>query len=634
MTALRGGHVGRILRVDLEEDKVSAEGLDFETARKYIGGAGYAARMLYDRIDANTDPFDPENMLLFMAGPMVGTGFPGATKWSVCTRSPLTYLWGESSASGSFGAELKRAGFDGLAVTGSSSSPSAVYIIDGRVELQDAKRLWKMNTSSTAREIQAESNDPKTRVACIGPAGEELVRFASIVTDEERVCGRGGMGAVMGSKKLKAVAVRGSERIPIADEQSFAAICEQARSAVRSPKAPTHTLERIEGLTRDGTARSVESLEKLGGLPIRNWRNGIFPEAAKITGSTMSNTILKGRGMCPQCGIIACWRIVKIQSGKYAPVEGHGPEYETCASFGSLCSNPNLESIAKANEVCNRLGMDTISTGAAVAFATECYEKGILTKEDLGGMALIWGNDEALVKMAELIGRRERIGRLLGEGVRFAASKLGEQAERCAVHVKGMEVPMHEPRRWWTMALAYATSNRGACHLQGTPAYLEWGLIQPEFGFEGKLEPFNSKPMAKATKFHQDFNAAFTAMGHCQFTIGGVIPFSIVAQAYSAATGEKVDHWDLLRRGERIWNMKRAFNMKMGATEDQDTLPERLLQEPLREGAAADRLPPLADLLKEYYVLRGWEEGKPSRRKLSELEMDDLIPDLWAENQV
>jgi len=631
MRATRGGYVGRILRIDLASEKISAEALDLEVARKYIGGAGYAARLLYDAIEPGTDPFAPENLILFVAGPMVGTGFPGATKWTVCARSPLTYVWGESSASGSFGAELKRAGFNGMAVTGSSSSPVMICVDDGDAELWDARRLWGMETAATAKAVQNELNDPKTRVACIGPAGEQLVRFASIVTDEERVCGRAGMGAVMGSKNLKAVAVRGTETVPLADAQAFASLCDKARRAVKPPAAPAHTADRVSGLTADGTARSVESLEMMGGLPIKNWRQGAFPEAVKITGSTMSKTILKNRGMCSLCGIIACWRHVEVKSGKYAPVEGHGPEYETCASLGSLCLNSNLESIAKANEICNRLGMDTISTGATIAFAMECYEKRVLTKEDLGGMALSWGNDEAIVKMTETIGRREGIGRLLGEGVRFVAGRLGEEAERFAIHVKGMEVPMHEPRRWWTMGLAYASSNRGGCHLQGIPVYLEWGLIQPEFGYETKLQSFNQEQVAQATKFHQDFSAAFTAMGHCQFTIGGVIPFDIVAEAYSAATGEKVDHWELLRRGERIWNLKRAFNIKMGVTSAEDTLPRRFLLESLREGAAAGKVPPLGNILEEYYAIRGWEDGKPSKRKLHELEMVDVAADLWTE---
>lgn len=631
MKTILGGYVGRILQVDLTSGKISAEPLNLEAARKYVGGAGYGAKVMYDAIGPETDPFGPENPVLFMAGPMVGTGFPGATKWAVCAKSPLTFIWGESSASGSFGAELKRAGFDGIIVTGSSSFPVMVFVNDGDAELQDARRLWGLETAATAKSVQRELNDPKVRIACVGPAGERLVRFASVVTDEERVCGRTGMGAVMGSKHLKAVAVRGTERVPLADERTFASLCDIARRAVRPPAAPPHVAKRVSGLTADGTARSVESLEMMGGLPIKNWRRGTFPEAVKITGSTMSKTILKSRGMCSLCGIIACWRNVEIRSGKYAPVHGHGPEYETCASLGSLCLNSNLESIAKANEICNGLGMDTISTGAVIAFAMECYEKRVLTKEELGGVALSWGDDEAIIRMVETIGRREGIGRLLGEGVRFAADRLGEEARRFAIHVKGMEVPMHEPRRWWTMSLAYATSNRGACHLQGTPAYLEWGLIQPEFGYERKLQPFDQEQMARATKFHQDFSAAFTAMGHCQFTIGGVIPFNVVAEAYSAATGEKIDHWELLRRGERVWNLKRALNIKLGVTSRDDMLPRRFLEEPLGDGAAAGKVPPLNDLLREYYEIRGWDDGVPTKEKLRELEMHDIAADLWPE---
>jgi aldehyde:ferredoxin oxidoreductase len=259
----------------------------------------------------------------------------------------------------------------------------------------------------------------------------------------------------------------------------------------------------------------------------------------------------------------------------------------------------------------------------------ECYERGLITEEDTGGRELNWGDSDLIIKLVELIGKREGFGWLLGEGVKRAAEKIGGGAEDIAVHVKGQEPPMHEPRHYWTMALAYATSNRGACHVQGVPTYLEWGLMQPEYGYLEKLPAFVEEGKPEAVKFHQDFAAAYTAMGHCQFTIGGVVPFDLIAKAFSAVTGREIDHWGLLKIGERIWNLKRAFNVRMGVSEKDDILPKRFAEEPLQEGATAGRLPPMKTMLKKYYSLRGWKEGKPTKEKLEELELSKLISDLW-----
>mgnify|MGYP001060487745 FL=1 len=612
--------MGRILRVDLSKEDIRDMELNREYAEKFIGGAGYAARVLYDMITPNTDPLAPENAIFLIAGPMVGSAFPGTTKWTVCSRSPLTDIWGESSASGSYGAELKYSGYDGVLVTGRSSQPVCITVREGHAEIKNAKHLWGKDTVETADAIRSDMGEPKARVACIGPAGERLVRYASIVTDEERFCGRAGMGAVMGSKNLKAVAVRGTIRLPIANEERLRELSDEARAAVKPPRAPAYTQGRVRALSVDGTASGLEGLEKQGGLPIKNWTRGSFAGAPSISGPTMTKTILARPGMCPHCTVITCWRFVKGSDGRI----GHGPEYETLAALGSLCMNDSLESVVRANDICNRLGMDTISTGSAIAFAMECYEKGILSREDVGGLDLTWGNIDAILKLTEQIGLRVGFGTVLAEGVKRAAEKLGKGSERYAIHVKGLELPMHDPRRWWTMALNYATSNRGACHHQGIPAYLEWGYLQPEFGFSEKLKPFEKEGMAAAVKFHQDFHAAFTSMGHCAFTIGGVIPFTIVTQAFNAVTGKNVDHWELLKHGERIWNLKRAFNVRMGVTEKDDALPRRFFDEPLNESPAAGKVPPLPDMLEEYYSIRGWKEGKPTETKLAELGIPEI----------
>jgi len=620
------GCMGKILRVDLTKGRTSVEDLNIEYADKFIGGAGYAARVIYDIVTRDVDALSPDNALFFGAGPMVGSTFPGGTKWTVCYRSPLTDIWGESSASGSFGAEMKHAGFDGILLTGKAKNPVYLRVVEGKAEIKKADHLWGRDTVVTADIIKSDLGDKAVRVASIGPAGENLVRIASVISDEERVCGRTGPGAVMGSKNLKAVAVRGQIKIPLADEDQVRKLSNEARIAVKPPVAPAYRVGRVEALSVDGTAKGVEGLEKQGGLPVKNWTKGTFPEASKITGTTMTKTILARPGACALCTVITCWRYVRLN--KDEPIE-HGPEYETVAALGSLCMNSDLNSIVRANTMCNRLGIDTMSTGSAIAFAMECYEKGILEKKDVDGLDLSWGNSDSIVRLVGLIGLKKGFGAVLGEGVKRASARIGKGSEEFAMHVKGLEIPMHEPRRWWTMALAYATSNIGAGHHQGMPAFLEWGYLQPEFGYTEKLKPFELEGKAEATKFHQDFHAAFTAMGHCAFTIGGVIPFTIVSKAFSAVTGKETDHYGLLTCGERIWNIKRAFNLKMGITEKDDTLPKRFL-EPLPDGAAARKVPPLKEMLKKYYELRSWENGKPTRARLEELEMPSIAKDLWG----
>ncbi len=616
--------MNNVLRVDLTKDQVSIASVNPELQRSLLGGAGIAAKILLDEVQLDTDPLGPANRLILTAGPLVGV-FPGGVKWTTCAKSPLTGIWGESSASGSFGCELRHAGFDSIIVLGTADSPVWLNVHDGEAQIERAGHLWGNETIDAAHKIQRHLKDQKVRVACIGPAGEKLVRYASIVTDESRVCGRAGMGAVMGSKKLKAVAVRGTKKIPVADESKLRGLSKEAHECVKPPKAWSWTPARVEGLSVDGTARSIESLEKMGGLPIRSWTAGTFPEAINITGSTMSKTILKSRSMCPMCGLITCWRGVEVKSGKYAPISGRGPEYETCGALGSLCMNTNLESLAKANDLCNRLGIDTISAGVSIAFAMECFEKGIITKADTGGTDLRWGDGDVIIEMVQQIGNNEGFGAVLGQGVKRAAEKIGRGAERYALHVKGLEMSLHEPRRWWSMGLAYSTSNRGACHLQGVPLYLEWGLLQPEFGYSEKLTPFVTEGKAAATKFHQELAAVMTALGVCQFVSSGVVPWTLFAAAYSAVTGVETSHWDLLKSGERIWNLKRLFNVKMGVTEKDDSLPKRFTDEALSEGPTAGKTVPLEPMLKEYYELRGWNaEGRPRDTKLAELSLTEI----------
>jgi len=616
-----GGYMGKFLRVDLSSEKVSIESLNFELARKLIGGIGYAVKILNNEVNREIGPFDPKNRLIFMTGPMTGA-FWGGTKWSVCSRSPLTCLWGESNASGAWGQELKHAGFDGLVVQGKAQKPVYLWIHEGKCEIKRADHLWGMDTLETCSAIKSEAGEPKARVAAIGPAGEHLVLFASIITDDVRAAGRTGMGAVMGSKNLKAVAVRGTAEILIVDKRRVKELWKELLKYTKpSPNAWAKGPSRIKGLTENGTGGALINLSESGILPTKNWTKGTFGGAIKITGATITKNILTKRGTCPMC-TVACHRYIEIKTGPFAPVVGKGPEYETLASLGSLCMNEDLASIAKANELCDRLGIDTISAGSVIAFAMECYEKGIITKKDTGGIDLTWGNSESIVKMVELIGKRKGFGGLLGEGVKRAAMKIGKGTEHFAIHVKGLEIGMHEPRRLWAQGLAYATNNRGGCHTEGSPLYLEYGYTQPDFNV-GKSPDFVVEGKANAAKFYQDFCTTITALGFCRFPIAGVVPFTLIAEAFSAVTGWKVDHWELLKCGERIWNLKRVFNIRMGASREDDKLPERFLKEPLPEGPAAGKVVPLEPMLNEYYNLRGWDaEGRPTKEKLKELNLE------------
>ena len=599
--ARTNGYAGKILRVDLSRRLLSEEELDLGLMKSLIGGGGYAINILLNEVLPTCNPYHPDNRLVFMTGPLTGT-VPSGTKTTASTRSPLTLILGETTFGGFWGSELKLAGYDGVIVQGKAEKPVYLWISNYETEIRDASHLYGMGTYDTCRAIKL--GDGKVRVICIGPSGERLVRIAALITDDERVGGRTGVGAVMGSKNLKAIAVRGRRRVDIADEAKVRKLSKEFFEIIKNST-------RAKGLTLDGTAGGVEPFEALGNLPIKNWTKGTFENAEKISGTTITRTLLTRRTTCFACPI-SCGRQVKVK-GPYAFV-GRGPEYETVAALGSLCLNDNLESIAKANKLCNQYGIDTISAGCVIAFAMECFEKGLITKRDTEGIDLSWGNYESILKITELICKREGFGATLGEGVRIATQKIGKGAEKCAMHVKGLEIPMHNPRVFKSMGLAYATSNRGACHLQGMPMMVERGILLPEFGFDHKLDGFSIKGKPYLTKVHQDLCTAIDALGICKFAVIGVIPITFLARLYSTVTGWDVSHHDLLKLGERIWNLKRAFNVKMGISRKYDTLPKRFLEETVNEGLAKGQIVELEPMLNEYYKLRGWDEqGKPTK---------------------
>ena len=605
------GSWGQMLRVNLTTGQVSRQDLSAQLLRTYIGGSGLAARLLYDATDANTDPLSPGNPLIFAVGPLTGTRIPMTGRHAVAARSPLTGLWGEADCGGAWGWELKAAGYDAVMITGRANAPVYLWIDDDRVELRDATHLWGLDCYDIEGRVRAETA-PGAQVAAIGPAGEQLVLLAAIMHDGShgRAAGRCGLGAVMGSKRLKAIAVRGSKRVAVADDQALRDSLRQDVPMIQKGTLRMHNY---------GTLGGLETIHALGDLPIQNWRGGEWEQGALATcGPRLSATILTGRYACKGC-MVGCGREVRISSGPYAGVEGAGPEYETAASFGSLCLNDDLESIAAANEVCNRLGLDTISTGSAIAFAMECHEKGLL--DDTEGLALAWGRGDTVVELCRRIGRRQgRLGELLGQGVRKAAQQIGGLAEEYAIHTKGLEFPMHDPRAYFGMATSYATSPRGACHLAGMTHPYERTVAVPEMGFPEIPDRFAWERKGELAAVTQDLMCLFDSLKVCKFTVfGGATPTHLLAWT-NAVTGWKMDMAEFLQIGERLSNLKRLFNVRLGASRKDDTLPPRILTHKRGGVGAPDALPPLGMMLADYYRHRGWDEfGIPTPDKLAQL---------------
>ncbi|HUK50026.1 MAG TPA: aldehyde ferredoxin oxidoreductase family protein, partial [Terriglobales bacterium] len=456
------GYMGKILRVNLTTGKLTTEPLSEDVARKYVGGRGLSAKILFDELKPGIDPLGPDNKIVIASGPMPGLPFSGNSRFSVCAKSPLGIGWGESYSGGYMAPKLKQSGFDAIIVEGISKTPVWLYLNNGKAELRDASKYWGKSTAETENGIKKELGDTdkrQTSVASIGQAGEKLVRYAAIMNDLREAAGRSGLGAVMGSKKLKAWACKGNMKIPIHDEKKMKEYVRQCVSEVK--KGPY-----IQPLHDYGTVGDTDDLNAGGRLPTKNFQRGTFEAADQLTGETLvSSGLLTGRDTCWACST-NCKRVVDSKEPYPLDHELGGQEYETSTSFGSFCLNTDRYAIAKANQLCNLYGLDTISTGVVVAFAMEAYEKGIITKEQTGGLEVKWGSKEAILKLVEMIGQRQGIGDLLGEGVWRAAQKLGKGAEEFAMHVKGREVPMHEHRGKRNVGLMYAVADRGACHME------------------------------------------------------------------------------------------------------------------------------------------------------------------------
>ncbi|MBZ4687567.1 MAG: aldehyde:ferredoxin oxidoreductase [Clostridia bacterium] len=612
---MNNGLHGKVAIIDLDKKAVENFEVPEELYRLYIGGSGLAAKWLMDMTNTNTDPLGPENILIFMTGPMVGTKVPTSSRFAVVSKSPLTGLWGESDCGGSWGLKLKKAGYDGLIIKGTASDPVFINITDNKITFHDATDYWGMDTYETEKAIKEVTGKGST-IACIGPAGENLVRFAGIFTDgkDARTAGRTGLGAVMGSKKLKAIAVSGTGKVNVNNENKLR---ENIKKLVPLIKENTKVRRAY------GTSGGIETMERIGNLPIKNWQLGNWEEAKNISGQRMASTILTGVYHCPTCPI-GCGRKVKVAEGPYADVEGAGPEYETVSSLGAYLLVGDLNAVAKANELCNRYGMDTISTGGVIAFAMEAYEKGILTLEDTGGIKLDWGNADSVLQLIKLIAEQKGIGKILGKGVKNAADTIGKGADEFAIHVKGLEPPAHDPRAVFSTAVAYATSNRGACHLQAMSYALELAFALPEIGYPETVDRFEVENKGRMTAIMQNLSSVFDSLKLCKFILYSGISLKDIVEWVNLVTGWNVSITELLESGERLYNLKRLYNVREGITRKDDILPERLISQPRPTGGAENKLPPLVSMLDDYYSYRNWtDEGIPSVEKINQLGLSE-----------
>ncbi|MHB8990965.1 MAG: aldehyde ferredoxin oxidoreductase family protein [Chloroflexota bacterium] len=607
---------GRLLIVDLSARTSRVVPLDPAYCRQYLGGVGLASRLLWDYSHPGVDPFDPANPMVFAAGPLAGTMAPAASKYAVATRSPLTGFIGDSLSSGGWPLALKRAGYDALVIQGAAEAPSYLFIDDDRVYFRPARTLWGARSWEAEERIRRDLGDDSIRVATIGPAGERLVRYACIANDYSRQAGRTGPGAVMGSKKLKAIAVRGTRRVEVADAEGLRRISLDLYA--RSQGAAT-TKYRVLG-----TPANVLALNALAALPTRNFRQSTFEGAERVSGEWLHEHHKAKVVACAGCSI-GCDHIYRVSEGPYSGTQV-GLEYESLYALGPLCGIDDAASVLRAAELCDQYGVDTMSAGVSIAWGMECFERGLITREQTEGVDLRFGNGAAVVDMVEQIGQRRGLGQLLGEGVKRAAAAVGGGSERWAMHVKGLELPGYEPRSLKTMGLGLAVGTRGACHNRSS-AY--------EVDLSAKVDRLNGErgrgPLAMA---QEDYAATLDSLGICKFLRRCFDAFyTEAAELFREATGLEMAPEELQRVGERVSNLKKAYNIREGWTRADDTLPARVFEEPLPTGIARGTLLSREELdvmIEGYYEARGWTpEGLIPAAKLADLGLGELGKGTW-----
>ncbi|MGB5985233.1 MAG: aldehyde ferredoxin oxidoreductase family protein [Desulfobacterales bacterium] len=609
-----GGYTGKILRINLTEKTYGVEALPLETAIQFIGGAGTAIKVLFDELRPKTDPLGPENKLIFSAGPFTGTSVPCASRMAVATKSPLTHAAGMALSGGYFPAEMKFAGYDMIIIEGRAQTPTYLWIRNNEVCFKRADKTWGAQTGDCQQMIKNELNDQNVRIACIGPAGENLSKMAAII-NERRAFGRKGVGAVMGSKNLKALVLRGQGELKIASQEKL----KKARGAMAKAMKESHVL--YPAFAKSGTPMVVDHLCRMGIFPGKNFSaTGEFDPSEKI-GLAGQSPLTVGKEHCYNCPV-GCTQLKLAQSGAYAGTLGE-PEFETLFALGGQTGVENPDAIVAADRLCDELGIDTISAGVAVGFAMELFEKGILTEHDTGGMSLKFGDHKTMVKLIHMMAHREGLGGLLADGVKIAAEKIGKNAQHYAMHVKGLELPGYDVRGAKAHGLNYATAYTGADHCRGYAFQEIFSIPVPE-----EIDRFAVKGKGKLTVWNQDMRTATTdCPTMCGFILDMALPGTALANTadlMAAVTGLAYTPEEVLRVGERVSNLAKAFNLREGFTRQDDTLPERLMKEALRAGESKGQRISQTDLdlmLDEYYTERGWDpqSGIPTRAKLESL---------------
>lgn len=598
------GYMGKILRVNLTNRTYSTEDFDFEFGKKYLGARGVGVKIMMDEVPAKTDPFSPENKIIVASGGLTGAPIPTSGRYMVITKSPLTGTIAVSNSGGHWGPSFKATGHDLIIFEGKADSPVYLYIEDDKVEIRDANHLWGKTVLETTEAINEELEGFK--VMAIGPAGEKLSLISAIMNDVDRAAGRGGVGAVMGSKNLKAIVVKGSNKIPIFDSEKTKEVSKSKVSTLRNdPVAGS-------GLPSYGSAVLVNIINESGVFPVKNFQEAYTDEADTISGESLTEHHLVKKSACYRCPI-ACGRVVKLDDGS---VVG-GPEYETIWAFGADCGLYDLETINKANMICNDYGLDTISAGATIAAAMELYQRGFIKDEDIAadGLSLNWGDAEAVLGWTKKMATREGFGDKLADGSFRLATSYG--APELSMSVKKQELPAYDPRAIQGHGLSYAVNNRGGCHIKGY-------MISPEIlGYPEKLDRFSLEGKAAYTKIFLDLTAVIDSIGLCVFTTFGLgLPDYV--DMYNAVVGDVHTDESLLEAGERIWNLEKLFNIREGFSSSDDKLPKRLVEDPIPNGPSKGHVHKLSELLPEYYSVRGWDkEGVPTLETLNRLGLEE-----------
>ncbi len=616
------GFAGNLLRVNLTDGTHKVEKLDEKELRKYIGGSGYGVKLLYNEMPGGTDPLSPEAKVVMATGPVSGTLCPSGGSYEACYKSPLTGTWNQARSGGAFGAKLKYAGFDFLVIEGKAEDPMYIAINDGKVEIKPANHLWGKNVEETTDMLIRELDNPEISVATIGQAGENGVLYAALMNDRGRAAGRGGIGAVFGSKNLKAIAVSGSLGVKVAKPKQFAETIDKTEQVLRNYVFGV--------IPTSGTIGLASMNNDLGALPTKNFQEAQFADIEKVKGEIINEKYNIKRRACYGCSF-ACGRYTAVKRGKFASPPMEGPEYETLDMLGPICGISDVEAIIRGNYLCNVYGIDSISAGMSIAFAMECYEKGLLTKEDTGGLVLKWGDADLMITLLDKIAQRDGFGDFLAQGVKRMAEKLGPAADEAAIHVKGLELPAHEPRsESKSLALQYAVSARGGCHMH--PNWASTWDFQLDCGMkEAGLPEFPAGPQEESGKRGVAYRyislqgEISEILGACVFHSWGFEGNCITPQLYAEIlenlTGWDVTPAELMTAADRSLTLKRCFNIREGFTRREDALPNRCKKEIPSGPSAGAKVENLDIMIDTYYEAMGWDKltGVPTSKKLNEL---------------